>query len=53
MLIAKIIQKEKRSEKTVGLVFTETEVLRLWGGETQKSGISQVDKALSTTTERL
>ena len=41
MLIAKIIKKEKRSERTMGLFFTETEVLHRWGTETRKSGIGQ------------
>lgn len=41
MLIAKTIQKEKRSEVTMGLVFKETEVLHRWGTETRKSGIRQ------------
>ena len=38
MLIAKTIQKEKRSEVTMGLVFTETEVL-CPGGEVKQENL--------------
>ena len=40
MLIAKTIQKEKRSEVTTGLVFTETEVLCPGGEVIQENLVS-------------